>query len=60
MNAVATIQTDKPTAARLLAIHCADFDNVAPSRREAPKRHGYGWTVAVVIVALALMAMTLR
>ena len=49
-----------PTAARLLAIHCAEFDNVAPSRREAPKRTGYGWTAALVIVALALAGMAIR
>lgn len=49
---------DARLEARLIRAHIAHVTaGIAPDRR---KRHGYGWTAALAIVALALMGMALR
>lgn len=49
----------EPTAARLLAIHMARFDNVAHSRSVLPHRPRYSLalTCALLLCALALAAV---
>lgn len=44
--------------ARLIRAHIAHTTSqIAPDRR---RRHGYGWTVALAILALAFFGMSLR
>ena len=49
---------DARLEARLIRAHIEHTTaDIAPPRR---KPHGYGWTVALAIVALALIGMALR